>query len=368
MKIENCFNLSYSPGNDGYFYFPWDNTSTKIYLSKEELVESMNKVNSILSNNGNGKIGKTLYVGKGSNVPRHKIKMFIEENKIKKTTIIENSDTVIFDKKVIKDVYQWFANSRPVKIAIIPFTTEIMANILRINQLQAKSAYVKDQLSDFLKKKSYMIINYGEYIEYDYGMQRSIGNVEWIDCYKQDNYRVKNIQDVYDTIEYYMSNPHGNIIWDDVILETLNSDGIELNGEYINTLNSMFSSGEPDNIKLAIELLSNVDLEKYGLTVALLLNKWSYIMGWGNGNTDSQAYKVLDRYFKNKEIDWKKDYRSFSAGLYKNYCSNENYKEIVSKFVLDNINDYLSSGVDKANKNSVYLQIDNFNISLHTVK
>ena len=58
-------------------------------------------IKTIFNNEGNGKIGKTIYVGKGSNAPRHKIKMLVEENKIKKTTIIENSDTVIFDKKII---------------------------------------------------------------------------------------------------------------------------------------------------------------------------------------------------------------------------------------------------------------------------
>jgi hypothetical protein len=92
-------------------------------------------------------------------------------------------------------------------------------------------------------------------------------------------------------------NPHGNIIWDDNILETLNSDGIDLDDDYVSTLDSMFSSREPDNIRLAIEMMSNVNLNKYGLTIALLLNKHSSNMNWGNGNTGSQAYKTLDRYF-----------------------------------------------------------------------
>ena len=128
----------------------------------------------------------------------------------------------------------------------------------------------------------------------------------------------------------------------------------------------MFASNEPDNIKLAIEMMSNVNLNKYGLTIALLLNKWKNVMNWGNGNTGSQAYKTLDRYFINKGIDWKKDYRSFSAGLYKNYSHDENAKRVIEDFVLQNINRYLAK--DGFGHLGCLLQIDNFKISLYHQK
>ena len=89
-------------------------------------------------------------------------------------------------------------------------------------------------------------------------------------------------------------------------------------------------------------------------------------MGWGNGNTGSQAYKTLDRYFLNKGIDWKRDYRSFSAGLYKNYANDKGAKEIIEQFVLQNINRYLTEngfGVQ-----GCILQIDSFKVSLHNKK
>ena len=95
-----------------------------------------------------------------------------------------------------------------------------------------------------------------------------------------------------------------------------------------------------DNIKLAIEMLSNVNLEKHGLTIALLLNRWKDRMSWGQGNTYSQAFKTLDRYFRNKGIDWKKDFRSLGADLYNNYKKEED-REIISRFVIDNLNKYL---------------------------
>jgi hypothetical protein len=364
MKIEKCISPKFSnPGNNGYFYTSWYDGNHKSFYTKDELEKHKANIKTIFNNEGNGKIGKTIYVGKGSNAPRHKIKMLVEENKIKKTTIIENSDTVIFDKKIINDVYKWFDNCKEVKIVNVPFTKDLLDIINKYNI--SRPNYAK-QYSEFFVKKYSLLINHSDYIDYPSDFKQALGNLTWEDYHEQHTYRTKNIQDVFDTIQLYFLNPHGNIIWDDNILETLNSDGIDLDDDYVSTLDSMFSSREPDNIRLAIEMMSNVNLNKYGLTIALLLNKHSSNMNWGNGNTGSQAYKTLDRYFLNKGIDWKRDYRSFSAGLYKNYANDKGAKETIEQFVLQNINRYLEEngfGVQ-----GCILQIDNFKISLHNRK
>jgi hypothetical protein len=133
----------------------------------------------------------------------------------------------------------------------------------------------------------------------------------------------------------------------------------------------MFASKQSDNIRLAVEMLSNVNLEKFGLTVVLLLNKWKHVMSWGNGNTNNQAYKTLDRYFKNKGINWKDDYRPFSARLYKNYANNEEAKKTIKYFILDNINAHLSelnTYSHELNNYKDYLKISDLNIELKTLK
>ena len=369
MKIEKCISPRYTVtshrGGPGYFYTGWGSGYDKSFYSEEELENHKTNIKNILFNKGNGKIGKTLYVGKGSNAPRHKVKLFVEENKIKKTSIIENSDTVIFDKKIIQDVHHWFNRCKKVKVAIVPFTQQILNVITNMNNQANQINYVR-QYDDLYKKKYTLIIYDNEYLNYPSEFKQALGNIEWMDCYEQDTYRSKNIQDVFDTLQYYFTNPHGNIIWDDEILETLNSDGIDLDDDYVNTLDSMFASREPDNIRLAVEMMSNVNLNKYGLTIALLLNKYQQAMSWGNGNTGSQAYKTLDRYFLNKGIDWKKDYRLFSAGLYKNYSHDEEAKKVIENFVLQNINRHLAE--NGFGKIGCMLQIDNFKVSLHNKK
>ena len=367
MKIEKSISPKYSNGtslNPGYFYTSWYGGDSKTFHTKDELEDYKTKINNILNNKGNGEIGKTIYVGKGSNVPRHKIKTFTEENKIKKTTIMPNANTVIFDRKAIKDVYDWFNNCKEVKVAIVPFTKNLLDIIKQANINRQPSQY--NQCKAAYDRKADVVIYYEEYNNYPLDFKQELGILDWKDYYEQNTYRTKNIEDIFDIILCYLKNPHGNIIWDDIILEKLNSEGIDLDDDYVNTLDSMFASKEPDNIRLAVEMMSNVNLEKFGLTIALLLNKYNQAMSWGNGNTTSQAYKTLDRYFKNKGIDWKRDYRLFSAGLYKNYANNEEAKNIIEQFVLQNINRHLSEngfGVQ-----GCILQIDNFKVSLHNKK
>ena len=234
-----------------------------------------------------------------------------------------------------------------------------------INSLAGQTNYTK-QYTDYFTRKQYLAIYYDEYSNYPLAFKQVLGNLDWKDLYEQDSYRTQNIEDIFDVLLNYFKNPHGNIIWDDTILEKFNSDGIDLDDDYISTLDSMFSSGEPDNVRLAIEMMSNVNLEKSGLTIALLLNKHKNAMNWGNGNTGSQAYKTLDRYFKNKDINWKYDFRVFSAGLYKNYSHNEEAKRTIEHFVLGNVNNYLSENGMRLDGG--YLQIDNFKVSLHSKK
>lgn len=368
MKLENYIEVKYSNNpvvRNSYFYKNWWGGNYKTFYTKSELEDYKGKINDIWKNSGNGKVGKILYVGKGSNVPRHKVKAFVEENKIKKTSIIENSDTVFFDKKVINDVYNWFNKCKEVKVVIVPFTKNLLNIIKKVNNSTHHKQYVEHYIKGFNKKTS-LVINYDEYNNYPQEFKQELGNLDWINYYEQDTYRTKNIEDVFNTILYYFKNPHGNIIWDDTILETLNSDGIDLDEDYISTLDSMFASKESDNIRLAIEMMSNVNLNKFGLTIALLLNKHKWAMNWGTGNTGSQAYRTLDRYFKNKGINWKYDFRAFSSGLYKNYSQDKEAKKIIEQFVLSNINNYLNENLDRLNGEC--LQIDSFKISLHSKK
>jgi len=366
MIVKNSVSLRFSNySNYGYFYLSYNDVKDYSFHNEDELEFHKNRLTTLLNNEGKGTMKKVLYVGKASNIPRHKIKAFISENKIKKTSLIENADTVIFDKKIINDVYNWFNKSSLKKVAIIPLTQKLLDGIVQHNisfsQITGRNNSTPD-LGNQLKNKENIIIYEYDYNNFTSQAKAIFGNLKWVDYYEQSNYRVKNLREIYETLEYYFKNPHGNIIWDDVILDTLNNDGIDLDNDYLDSLNSMFNSGDKGNIQLALEMLNNVNLEKHGLTVALLLNKYKDITNWGTGNTSNSAFKTLDRYFINKGIVWKSDFRTFSTGLYKNYFQDEEAKKIIELFVLENINSFLGEGGFRLDGRC--LQIDSFKLSL----
>jgi hypothetical protein len=365
MIVKNSFSPKFSNhGGYGYFYFSYIENDEYNFYNEKELEFHKNKLATLLNNEGKGTMKKVLYVGKASNIPRHKIKAFILENKIKKTSLIESSDTVIFDKKIIGDVYDWFNKSKLQKVAIIPFTQKIAEGMIKVNDnyLLKTGRHPSVDLKNKFKNKENIIIYENEWNSFTPDVKAIFGNLTWETNYEQSSYRVKNLKEIYNTLEYYFQNPHGNIIWDDVVLDTLNNDGIDLDNDYLDSLNSMFNSGDKGNIQLALEMLNNVNLEKYGLTVALLLNKYKDITNWGTGNTSNSAFKTLDRYFINKGIVWKSDFRTFSTGLYKNYSQDEEAKKIIELFILENINSFLGEGGFRLDGRC--LQIDSFKISL----
>ena len=105
----------------------------------------------------------------------------------------------------------------------------------------------------------------------------------------------------------------------------------------------MFESKLQDNINLALEMLSNVNIEKNSLTIALFLNKHKSKFVWGSGlsiNTNN-SFKSTLKYFKSKNINFDHDWRSFSANLYKLHKNNPKNLEIINDFIQQNINQYL---------------------------
>jgi len=312
--------------------------SSKQYFNPEDLDEISKGLDIIYSNKGNGNLVGPVYIGKGSNIPRHKIKEFFKENSLKKTSLIEKSNCVVFDKQVIKQLIHYYKGEE-VKTAVIPFTQKIFD-------------YIENDYSLILKQKNHKFNTYhikylnDTYNDFPLDFKKVIGDITFTKTIAVNNYRTKNVSELWEIIECYLTNPHGNIIWDDVLLESLNSDGLDMDDEYIEVLYSMFDSKEQDNIKLALEMLSNVNLEKHGLTVALLLNKYNNVFTWGSGNTGSQALKTLILYFKNKGIDWKADYRKFSTGLFSFYKNDEESIKIIKKFFIDSLNNYLDLDKD----------------------
>lgn len=132
------------------------------------------------------------------------------------------------------------------------------------------------------------------------------------------------------------------VIFEEDILTTVKSNEVELTDEYLDTINSMFESKEQDNIDLALEMMSQVDLELNYLTIALTLNRYLPMFVWGSGLSikKHRNFKPIDAFLKSKNID----YENNPSVFYKSILSKaetEKEKEIVKTSIKGYINQHL---------------------------
>jgi hypothetical protein len=322
-------------------------TGIAVILNEQEKLDYISQIEKLLTQPKNLNFGKTIYTGTLSNIPRFKLKEYITENKLKRTSRQEYCDSIIIDKTLLTNTLKFLKNMD--KKDIIRNHDHENFNLLR--RLFEKY-YSRTDWGLSYPERTFSIINTRDGASEILNTSSSSDIIEYVKnadiehLYHESLYREKNIENVILLLDFLKSNPNINIIFDEFLLEELNEDGLDIDDEYLNTLEGMLSSGQNDNVKLAIEMMSNIKLdETNALTIALLLNKYQNIFDHGSGITPSSmnSFKVIDRYYKSRGIIWKSEWRHFAKGLYKNYRDHSENKQIIETFILKNLNELLKS-------------------------
>lgn len=336
------YNYAYLSVYRDSIHNPWGSGKSKsLVLTDQEREDYIKQLKTILSQPKNLNFGKAVYTGNLSSIPRFKFKEYITVNKIKRTSRQEQCDSMVIDKTFLTTTLRFF--EKLTKSNIIRNIQDIEIYDGFINYWQQnphrnpnvkytqQNTLIKlpDNINDISNKNlKYLIQN--SYVEQKY-----------FDLL----YREKNTENVIMLLDFLKKRPNISIIFDEHLLETLNADGLDLDNEYVDILENMFKSGQNDNVKLAIEMLSNINLnEKNALTIALILNKYQDVFTHGSGVTPSSmsSFKTIDKYYKSRGIVWKTSWTKFSAGLYNNYRHNPETKQIVEQFIMSNINESLN--------------------------
>jgi hypothetical protein len=316
-------------------------TPTDVLFLSENEYKSYNKlITNLLNKHVNTTLGKKVYLGKLSNLPRHKVKEFFIENKVNKTSRVDQSNTIVINKSHLVEFNKMFSSGtsfhllKPTKI--YTFESSQDNDFIIRNAKTYTNNYQKDILCTIL-------INDNNKSKLTPKLVNFLNDKENYDGYYKNLYREKNIAELYFYLEYLLKNPNVNVIFDEDLMAPLNQEGFELDEEYLTTLDGMFESKSQDNINLALEMLSNVNIEKYSLTIALFLNKHKDKFAWGSGLsiTQNNSFKSTLKYFKSKNINFESDWRSFSTNLYKLHKDNPENITIITDFVQQNINQYL---------------------------
>lgn len=339
---QKCFLYhNYNHSNDG-----------NIFFTENEKINYENLIKALLNQKIDTTLTGKVYLGKLSSLPRHKIKDYFKENKVNKTSRLDQSDTIILNKeyliefnKIFESASSWY-RLKPCKVYKFDSEQdktyiESVSKSYYSGKYNFNNSFITIITEENKNKITPKLINF-------------LQNKKSEDLYYKNLYRNKNLVEVHNYLEYILKNPHVKVIFDENIMEPLNEDGFELDEEYLTTLDDMFESKSQDNINLALEMLSNVNIEKNSLTIALFLNKHRNKFSWGSGLsiTKNNSFKSTLKYFKSKNIDFESDWRSFSANLYKLHKDNPKNLEIINEFIQQNINQYL-----KEFNNKQYIEV-----------
>jgi hypothetical protein len=293
----------------------------------------------------NLKKGTLIYASKSSEIPRFKLKEFIKDNGLKKTSRHKYSDIIIINKGYFNELNKY------IKIKEHDFCTELCTKTIIkdcIKKVDSSNkaiqiyndatnyttlAYVrtnKESLTRILKysfqvKQTYEDCTHSE-LGVIFNFYRENRLIELLNVLIENKDRIKK-----GLVKF---------IFDEDFFVELNKDGIELDNDYLDTLRDMLFSSDEANVKLGFEMMSNLVLTQPTLlSISFLLNELIHTSKFRPSyyTSSNSNLKSLLKLFKTKGIHWDKDWKTFGTGLRINFKDGKE-GEIVKKFLLDNIN------------------------------
>jgi hypothetical protein len=320
------------------YYFINQSDSEEIQDVFKLVLQSQNTVNK----------GNIVYASKASEIPRFKLKEFIKDKRLKKTSRYNHADVVIINKGYMMELLKKFKFDK---------YTFIKGDFVKTNIKKWANPNLKDKGKSILDIVNNtkdinlvaMIDNYSindipkslvkypaEFAKYKDNTYQIKGT--FISLYR--NERLKNLLGILYELKDVIKSGRVKIVFDEDLFVELNKEGIELDEEYLQTLHDMLFSKDTANIKLGFEMMSNLVLNQSTiLSISFLLNKLmsttkfrpSY---YTSSNTN---LKSLFKLLRTKGIYWERDWKTFGTGLRNNFKIGKE-GDIVKKFLLDNIN------------------------------
>jgi hypothetical protein len=269
-----------------------------------------------------------IYATKASDIPRFKLKEFIKEKNLKKTSRAKMANIFIMNKGMFLDLIKKLEYSEHY------FVNEDHA--ISSHRLWGDGDTWEKNIRGF---NSYKDRNNYWLVEKD----RS----GWKDLFKDSSLEQLFKNNTHTTKGTLLSVYREQKLIDLLSIITDNVNDI-INGkkkivfdeEYLQTLRDMLFSKDDSNVKLGFEMMSNLVLnESTILSISFLLNELIHTTKfrpsyYTNNNTN---LKALLKLLKTKGIAWERDWKTFGTGLRKNFKIGKE-GVVVKKFLLDNIN------------------------------
>jgi hypothetical protein len=338
VVIENYYNQNPSWKVQNWWswekYFIEEAEANRIY-TLIDLIKSQPKITPTK--------GDTIYASKASEIPRFKLKEYIKDNNLKKTSRVGMANVVIINKGYFNELISKLKREE-CNFVKEDFMNVIMKksknnlgdhvfNIYKNAIDKNKVGYVRkdnNQLKDALKKHPNLLNEY-------------TNNTYVLKGITVDLYRENRLLELLNTIidnETLIQSGKMKFVFDEELFVEMNKEGIELDDDYLQTLRDMLFSSDKSNVKLGFEMMSNLVIDQPTLlSMSFLLNELYHTTNFRPSYyvSSNSNLKSLLKVFKTKGIRWESDWKTFGTGLRINFKDGKE-GEIVKKFLLDNIN------------------------------
>lgn len=358
LKIKNVQETNYSNYSDSINPNYW---GRNILLDSLQISKLKLKIEQLLNTNDSINNTDVIYTGQFSDIPRFKLKEFMSENKVKRTSRVEQSNCVLLSKRLLQELVgandNVFSNKRKVYF----FNKELVDIIYKEwdnskNNYNTRNTPDKPKTDidswmylteDYVKGPNFSsILKSKKYSKY---VSTHLHQEEVVTIYTRNKKTIEFLH----LINFLYENPNIKVVFDENQFSELNKEGINLDSDIENTLKDMIYSKDKSNIKLGLEMISNLEVNDYTLyKVSLLLNNFinmgndrlnrhnrSQITQLANTNRN---LKTLLNTFKSKDIHWDRDWKAFASGLIKNFKNTE-HEVLIKEYFIDKLNNEFKS-------------------------
>lgn len=334
----------------------------KTLVNPKDFREKLNFLQNISSRFVKNIEGK-LYLGNLCKIPRYKVKEYINNNNnIFKTNCYDLADIIVINDKILTSLINDILKYEKIyRIYIIHKLNKehlkLIGDLIRNNPRRYFEGFDGIEIGDTFvlqfEEKSYeyflsKIDNNSHILKDSFtnALNNFINSISYESYNLVDFYRSDHLKNLYNLLDYLINNPDVKIILDSDFLKLINNDGLELDWDSFDGIDNMFLSADIDNIFMAFDILSNVNLENNIHKISYLFNKYKYLFEWGSGIApgSNKSYKMLVEYFKVNNIVWKQDWSRFINDLINKF---PNKKEDIKYLILNQVNSQIS-------KNNIY--------------
>jgi hypothetical protein len=261
------------------------------------------------------KKGSTILIDKNSEIPRPKLKEFIADNGYKKVTLMSKANIIAVRRETVKQI-----QNRVQKTMLILDKSDVNKICSKVD---VDAVYL-----DISRDESNMDQEYWDVK----------GRCTSKTGYVIDGYRNKK-QDESLTFILSLIGTKATLVYDDVLLGEINSEGLDLDDDIYETVKGMLVSKDTDTFNLGIEMLSNINIESNLFRVSLLMNycfnqtkRLNALSQIKNNN-----FKSLVSYLQANGIRWNQQWDSFGLSMLVKF-SGTVYEQNIHDYIVDNLN------------------------------